>query len=175
MTKKEKIIEKRLSSFDIFKSVKDFTDLVSFFINKEIRKHGITPSQYLILKTLKEKKPINQKRLGEYLVHTCGNVTVVSKLLEKRKLIKKIKLDYDNRFSVISLTSIGESKVQETEKCCNEILDSIMANLNNEEAEAIYNISNKMVAIFYDARLKEIKNYKPPMIKTKKKKKRNRV
>ena len=47
-----------------------------------------------------------------------------------------------------------------------------MANLNDEEAEAIYNISNKMVDIFYDARLKEIKNYKPPLVKSKKKKKK---
>lgn len=172
MTEKEKKTEKRLSSFDIFKSVKDFAGIVSFFIDKEIRKHGITPSQYLILKTIKEKKPSNQKKLGEYLVHTGGNITVVSKLLEKRKLIKKTKLDYDNRFSVISLTRIGEEKIQETEECCNEILDSIMANLNDEEAEAIYNISNKMVDIFYDARLKEIKNYKPPLVKSKKKKKK---
>jgi MarR family 2-MHQ and catechol resistance regulon transcriptional repressor len=169
MTEKERKDQKTRNSFEIFKSLKDFSDLVSFFLKKEIRKHGITPSQFFIMKTIKEKKPGNQKKLGEHLIHTGGNVTVVSKLLEKKKLIKRIKVQDDKRHFTILLTPYGESKLQESENACKEILDNIMANLTPEEADQICETGKKIVDLFGEARVKIIRSYRPPVLDKKKK------
>ena len=170
MLEKERKNQKTRSSFEIYKSLKDFSDLVSFFLEKEIRKHGITPSQFFILKTIKEKNPANQKQLGELLIHTGGNITVVSKLLEKKKLIKRVKLQDDKRFFTILLTPYGESKLLETEKSCNAVVDEIMANLTPDEADKIIEISYRIFNLFAAARLKAIRSYKPPVPEKKRKK-----
>ncbi|MFB3851830.1 MAG: MarR family winged helix-turn-helix transcriptional regulator [Acidobacteriota bacterium] len=172
MLEKERKNQKARNSFEIFKTLKDFSDLVSFFLEKEIRKHGITPSQFFILKAIKEKKPGNQKQLGESLIHTGGNITVVSKLLEKKKLIKRVKLQDDKRYYTILLTPSGETKLQETEKAVKDILDEIMANLTPEETEQICETGKKIIDLFGAERVKAIRNYKPPVSNKKKKEKK---
>ncbi|MCX7830236.1 MAG: MarR family winged helix-turn-helix transcriptional regulator [Acidobacteria bacterium] len=172
MLERERKNSKARGSFEIYKSLKDFSDLVSFFLEKEIRKHGITPSQFFILKAIKEKKPGNQKQLGECLIHTGGNITVVSKLLEKKKLIKRVKLQDDKRFFTILITPLGESKFSEVEKCCKEILDQLMSHLTVEESDKICDISQKMIDLFASERLKAIRSYTPRISDKRKKKKK---
>ncbi len=172
MSEKERENLKARSSFEIYKLLRDFADLISFFLEKKIRKHGITPSQFFILKTIRDKKPGNQKQLGELLIHTGGNITVVSKLLEKKKLIKRVKMQDDKRFFTILLTPLGESKLRETENKLQEVLDEIMANLTTEEANYICAISQKIIDLFGDSRLKAIRSYIPPKLIKKKKEKK---
>lgn len=160
------------TSFEIYKSLKDLADLVSFFIERKIRKHGITPSQFFILKMIRDKRPSSQKQLGELLIHTGGNITVVAKLLEKKKLIKRVKLQDDKRFFTVLLTPLGELKLQETENVCNEVLNEIMAKLTPDEAEQICQISRKMIDLFGNERLKAIRTYKPQAEESSKKKKK---
>ena len=170
MTDRDRRTQKAKSAVETFRALREAVDIISFFVEKAIRKHGLTPSQFYILKTIKEAGPSCQKRLGELLIHTGGNVTVVSKLLEKRKLIKRTKNPGDKRMFTVTLTNLGDAALVSSDADYRKALEGLMSNLSSHESETLTNTCGKFFDKLAGERVKIIRSYRPP-VKEKKKKK----
>jgi len=101
-------------------------DTLSSRINKHLADAGLTSSQFNILDALYHLGTLSQKELGEKLLKSGGNITMVIDNLEKRKLVKRQRGEKDRRVFLITLTAKGVSLVekilmQQVNKIKNEV------------------------------------------------------
>jgi MarR family transcriptional regulator, 2-MHQ and catechol-resistance regulon repressor len=81
-------------------------------VNTTLSKYNLTESQYAILDALYHIGPLFQKDLGNKLLKTGGNITLVIDNLEKRKLVERERREQDRRYFTIHLTRQGKSLFQ---------------------------------------------------------------
>jgi MarR family 2-MHQ and catechol resistance regulon transcriptional repressor len=81
-------------------------------VNLVLSKYNLTESQYAILDALFHIGPLFQKDLGNKLLKTGGNITLVIDNLEKRSLVKRERREQDRRYFTIHLTKQGKSLFQ---------------------------------------------------------------
>ena len=87
-------------------------DTLSSRINKHLSDTGLTTSQFNLLDGLYHLGTLTQKELGNKLLKSGGNITMVIDNLEKRKLVKRKRGDKDRRVFLITLTVKGISQVE---------------------------------------------------------------
>jgi len=68
---------------------------------------GVTLSQFGALEALFHLGPLCQRELGEKLLKSSGNITMVVDNLEKRRLVKRRRGGEDRRFVTVHLTDQG--------------------------------------------------------------------
>ncbi len=68
---------------------------------------GLTISQFGALEALFHLGPLCQRELGEKLLKSSGNITMVVDNLEKRRLVKRRRGGEDRRFVTVHLTEQG--------------------------------------------------------------------
>jgi MarR family transcriptional regulator, 2-MHQ and catechol-resistance regulon repressor len=81
-------------------------------VNNSLSKYNLTESQYAILDALYHIGPLFQKDLGNKLLKTGGNITLVIDNLEKRKLVERERREQDRRYFTIHLTKPGKALFQ---------------------------------------------------------------
>ncbi len=96
-------------------------------------KIDLTYTQYITMMVLWDKKEINVKELGEYLLLDSGTLTPVLKRLEQKGYIERNRAKKDERNLIISITKLG---IQLKDKV-KDIPDSISKCVNLEEKDAI--------------------------------------
>lgn len=68
---------------------------------------GLTLSQFGALEALLHLGPLCQRELGDKLLKSSGNITMVVDNLEKRRLVKRQRGGEDRRFVTVHLTEQG--------------------------------------------------------------------
>lgn len=86
-------------------------DSVTACVTRELSKHGLTLSQFGVLEALLHLGSLHQNDLGQKLLKSSGNITMVVDNLEKRKLITRERSVDDRRFVWVSLTDEGRRYV----------------------------------------------------------------
>jgi len=76
----------------------------------QIRKYGLTPSQFDIIATLGNTAGMSFKELGRKTLITKGTLTGVVDRLEAKGLVKRVALLEDRRSTVVKLTEQGEAE-----------------------------------------------------------------
>ena len=86
-------------------------------LNKRLYSHlsenNLTISQFGVLESLLHIGPQNQKELGERLLKSGGNITMVIDNLCKNGCVQRNKDPKDGRASIISLTEHGTSFIED--------------------------------------------------------------
>ncbi len=72
---------------------------------------GLTPSQFGVLETLLHLGPLCQRALGNKLLKSSGNITVVVDNLEKRGLVRRERSTSDRRKVTVMLTAEGRTLI----------------------------------------------------------------
>jgi MarR family 2-MHQ and catechol resistance regulon transcriptional repressor len=70
---------------------------------------GLTESQFGVLDALYHLGPMHQCDLAERILKTSGNMTVVIRNLERRRLVRRSRSAGDRRFRLVHLTPRGEA------------------------------------------------------------------
>lgn len=83
------------------------TDSVNRRLNKHLAKADLTASQFGVLEAVHHLGPLNQKTLGEKLLKSGGNITLVIDNLEKCGLVERHQNPSDRRAMLIHLTEKG--------------------------------------------------------------------
>ena len=78
-------------------------------LKREIEPHGITLTQYFLLRQLWDEEGINQSELSERLATTQPATVATVDSLEKRRLIKRVRGTDDRRVVRIFLTAKGRA------------------------------------------------------------------
>lgn len=82
-------------------------------VNSRLQTFGLTFSQFSVLESLFHLGPMCQKELGNKLLQTGGNITMVVNNLEKQGLVLRLREEVDKRFIVVHLTWRGSQLIEE--------------------------------------------------------------
>lgn len=78
-------------------------------LNRHLAEHNLTISQFGTLEVLFHLGPLNQRAIGEKLLKSGGNITMVIDNLEKHDFVQRKKDPDDRRAVLIHLTEKGKS------------------------------------------------------------------
>lgn len=82
-------------------------------ITPRLLKAGLTFSQFGVLEALYHVGPLCQKELGDKLLQSGGNITMVVNNLERQGLVVRLRDEVDKRYIVVHLTWRGTQRIQE--------------------------------------------------------------
>ncbi len=98
----------------------------------------MTEAQYNILIVLKiEGRSLTQIELGERVVSSRPNVTVLLDRLEGKGYVERRRVENDRRIYQVHLTKKGSKAVDKAEKAYVEKVEMLMAVLNQSECQGI--------------------------------------
>ncbi len=84
------------------------TETINNRLNRHLAEADLTVSQFGVLEALHHLGPLNQKTLGEKLLKSGGNITLVIDNLEKCNFVERQQDPSDRRAMLIHLTKKGK-------------------------------------------------------------------
>lgn len=81
-------------------------------VHKHLSSVGLTISQFGVLEALYHVGPLSQRDLGQKILRSSGNITLVIDNLEKRGLAKRERNRTDRRFFIVHLTDKGQELIR---------------------------------------------------------------
>ncbi len=120
------------------------SESVSIRLNRKLAEANLTVSQFGILEALYHLGPQNQKRLGEKILKSGGNITLVIDNLVKNNLVVRNQDPSDRRAVIIELTNEGKKYIK---KIFPEHLERIMEEfsvLSEKEKKDLARICKKL-------------------------------
>lgn len=82
-------------------------------LSRSLADYKLTESQFGVLEALYHLGPLNQRSLGEKILKSGGNITMVIVNLEKQGWVTKAKDQNDKRSHTITLTADGKRLIEE--------------------------------------------------------------
>ncbi|MBW2411099.1 MAG: MarR family transcriptional regulator [Deltaproteobacteria bacterium] len=73
---------------------------------------GLTISQFGVLEALHHVGPMSQKDIGQKILRSSGNITMVIDNLEKRRLVRRERDERDRRSFIVHLTDAGNKLIR---------------------------------------------------------------
>lgn len=80
-------------------------------LTKGLENTGLTMTQFSILESLLHLGPMNQRTLGQKVLKSSGNITVVVDNLERDGLVMRNRSKIDRRFITVLLTKKGRELI----------------------------------------------------------------
>ena len=87
------------------------TESVTARTHRQLSTFGLTFSQFGVLEALYHLGPLSQSAIGQKILRSSGNMTMVIDNLEKRKLVRRVRNQADRRFFIIHLTDQGKKLI----------------------------------------------------------------
>ena len=113
-------------------------------LNPLLGSAGLTTSQFGVLEALFHLGPLHQKDLGEKLLLSGGNITMVVNNLEKQGLVVRLKTGTDRRYVSVHLTWRGTEVIKRIfPQHLKEIMQQFSV-LSDEEQEQLGRICKKL-------------------------------
>lgn len=136
--------EREEKTLNAFIKLMRATDSINNRLNRQLSDVGLTISQFGVLEALLHLGPLNQKSLGEKLLKSGGNITLVIDNLEKSGWVERHRDPEDRRSMLIHLTKEGEEFISDYfPKHLNCIVSEFQV-LSDEELEQLGNICKKL-------------------------------
>lgn len=113
-------------------------------VNEEINTYGVTPSQFGVLEALYHLGDMPIGKLGEKILVTGGNMTVILDNLEKQGYIERIKSPTDRRSLFIKLTEKGRTLIEQVFPGHKLFVAEIISVLTEEEQIVLGSLLKKL-------------------------------
>lgn len=120
------------------------SDSVVARTNPGIESWGLTMGQFGVLEALLHLGPMCQKSLGEKLLRSGGNITLVVDNLEKRGWVRRERQTDDRRMIVIHLTSAGHQLISKVFPGHAREIAELMKFLTSREQRELRRICGKL-------------------------------
>lgn len=105
---------------------------------RDIRCHGLNPTEFAILEALYHKGPLPLQQVGEKVLISSGNITYVVDKLEQKQLLGRKPSSQDRRVIFAELTPKGQDLMATIFPPHTQALRKAMSGLSEEEqAQAI--------------------------------------
>ncbi len=88
------------------------TETVNIHLNRHLAENNLTVSQFGTLEALLHLGPLNQSAIGEKLLKSGGNITMVIDNLVKNEWVKRERDPEDRRAVLIHLTDKGKALIE---------------------------------------------------------------
>jgi MarR family 2-MHQ and catechol resistance regulon transcriptional repressor len=103
--------EREEVALDAFIKLMRASSSVGLEMNSHLDEWGLTTSQFGILEAVYHLGPMHQKEIGDKLLKSGGNITVVVNNLEDRDLVTRERMESDRRYVEIHLTEQGRELI----------------------------------------------------------------
>jgi MarR family 2-MHQ and catechol resistance regulon transcriptional repressor len=113
-------------------------------IHRHLRDHGLTNSQFGVLDALFHLGPMCQREIGDKILKTGGNMTLVIDNLEKRGLVERFQDEQDRRFYKIHLTPQGKDLISRVFPRHAAIAEGVFAALDKVEQDQLGRLLKKL-------------------------------
>lgn len=113
-------------------------------LGAKLGRNGLTSAQFGVLEAVYHGGPVCQRALGEKLLRSRGNVTVVVNNLEKRGWIRRERQSGDRRMIRIELTPEGRALIERLFPEHAQEIASAFSILNRDEQEELRRICRKL-------------------------------
>jgi MarR family 2-MHQ and catechol resistance regulon transcriptional repressor len=111
-----------------------------------LQREDLTPSQFGVLEALYHLGPMCQRDLGERILKSSGNMTLVVGNLERRGLVRRERQADDRRFYQVNLTGEGERLISRVFPGHADAIGRELAVLTHEEQRALGQLCRKLGA-----------------------------
>jgi MarR family 2-MHQ and catechol resistance regulon transcriptional repressor len=111
-----------------------------------LQREDLTPSQFGVLEALYHLGPMCQRDLGERILKSSGNMTLVVGNLERRGLVRRERQADDRRFYQVNLTGEGERLNSRVFPGHADAIGRELAVLTHEEQRALGQLCRKLGA-----------------------------
>ncbi len=98
-------------TLDAFIKLMRATETINNRLNRHLAEADLTVSQFGVMEALYHLGELNQKELGDKLLKSGGNITMVIGNLEKCGYISRRRDPHDGRAILITLTETGEELI----------------------------------------------------------------
>jgi len=112
-----------------------------------LEREDLTPSQFGVLEALYHLGPMCQRDLGDRILRTSGNMTMVVGNLERRGLVRRERSSEDHRYNQVHLTAGGERLVRRVFPGHADAITRELAILTQEEQRTLGNLCRKLGAV----------------------------
>ena len=75
--------------------------------HRHLSSTGLTISQFAVLEALYQLGSLSQREIGQKILRSSGNITMVIDNLEKNGLVRRERSETDRRFFIVHLTDTG--------------------------------------------------------------------
>jgi MarR family 2-MHQ and catechol resistance regulon transcriptional repressor len=100
-------------TLDAFIKLMRATESMNQRLNRHLADNDLTVSQFGVMEALLHLGPLNQRSLGEKLLKSGGNITMVIDNLEKSNWVRRERDPSDRRAILIHLTKKGKKYIQQ--------------------------------------------------------------
>jgi MarR family 2-MHQ and catechol resistance regulon transcriptional repressor len=120
------------------------SESVTTRIHRHLTDAGLNVSQFGVLEALYHLGPLNQTEIGQKILKSSGNITLVIDNLEKRGLVKRRRSAEDRRFYAVDLTAAGRRLIASIfPRHAAKVLEEMKA-LTSAEQEELSRLCRKM-------------------------------
>lgn len=114
-------------------------DHVNLALERMMKDHGITPTQYNVLRILRGALPdgLTCSEIGKRLVNHVPDVTRLLDRIERSGWVKRERTSQDRRLVMIRLTGEGKQRVDEMDKPVRETTRAIMGVLDKKQTREL--------------------------------------
>lgn len=112
MNPKAQITDQQRTILKTYTQMMRAADTVTTRMHRHLLDTALTLSQFGVLEVLYHRGPLCQRDIGEKILKTSGNMTMVIDNLEKRELVVREKDPADRRRMVVNLTEKGLDLIQ---------------------------------------------------------------
>ena len=110
---------------------------VTMGMHKHLADHRLTVSQFDVLEALYHLGPLCQRDIGNKILKTSGNITLVIDNLEKRNLVKREKDKNDRRYMTVNLTKKGKKLISKLFPLHARIAEQVFSSITTEEMDML--------------------------------------
>jgi MarR family transcriptional regulator, 2-MHQ and catechol-resistance regulon repressor len=111
---------------------------------KDMKKHGLSEPEFIVLELLFSKGKFPLQRIGERLLVTSGGITYTIDKLEKKGLLKRVACPEDRRVTYAEITDEGSALMKEIFPYHAEVIESLMQGLTIEEKQIAITLIKKI-------------------------------
>ena len=113
-------------------------------VHKHLASAGLTLSQFAVLEALFHLGPLYQREIGQKLLKSSGNITMVIDNLEKRGYAKRERKKEDRRFMLVRLTAEGSELISKVFPPHAAVIAREMSVLSEKEQEMLAQLCKKL-------------------------------
>ena len=113
-------------------------------VHKHLAAFGLTLSQFAVLEALYHLGPLYQREIGQKLLKSSGNITMVIDNLEKRGFVRRDRKKEDRRFLNVRLTGEGFELISKVFPPHAAVITREMSVLSAGEQETLARLCKKL-------------------------------
>ena len=144
MAKRNNNNKKEVCALKTYVKLMRATESITARVHRNLSSAGLTVSQFVVIEALYHLGPLSQNEIGQKILRSSGNMTMVIDNLEKRQLVKRQRNHADRRSFIIHLTDTGQKLISNIFPSHAKLIANEMKILTAKEQQILGNLCKKL-------------------------------